>query len=216
MCSLKRWPERWLLVCLEFRSPILESLSIGTVCWQRSDYCSKLKGGMFCFLQLGLVSRNRPEEEDQYWLSMGRTFHKVTLKDKIITVTRYLPKWVSLSCLLSMFWWTCFSSCLYLLERADCRTFFLFRRWKRSTAIDDAEINVCVFSFRYPYESAQINYTYSLCPSHSDSEFVSCWVEFSHERLEEYKWNYLDQYICSAGSEDFRWDLLFHPDCSVS
>ncbi|PKU35757.1 hypothetical protein llap_13937 [Limosa lapponica baueri] len=56
---------------------------------------------------------------------------------------------------------------------------------------------------RYPYESAQINYTYSLCPSHSDSEFVSCWVEFSHERLEEYKWNYLDQYICSAGSEDF-------------
>uniref|UniRef100_A0A2K6F1F5 GATOR1 complex protein DEPDC5 n=1 Tax=Propithecus coquereli TaxID=379532 RepID=A0A2K6F1F5_PROCO len=95
----------------------------------------------------GLVSRNRPEEEDQYWLSMGRTFHKVTLKDKMITVTRYLPK--------------------------------------------------------YPYESAQINYTYSLCPSHSDSEFVSCWVEFSHERLEEYKWNYLDQYICSAGSEDF-------------
>ncbi|XP_006894877.1 PREDICTED: DEP domain-containing protein 5 isoform X5 [Elephantulus edwardii] len=95
----------------------------------------------------GLVSRNRPEEEDQYWLSMGRTFHKVTLKDKIITVTRYLPK--------------------------------------------------------YPYESAQIHYTYSLCPSHSDSEFVSCWVEFSHERLEEYKWNYLDQYICSAGSEDF-------------
>ncbi|XP_063081975.1 GATOR1 complex protein DEPDC5 isoform X12 [Cavia porcellus] len=95
----------------------------------------------------GLVSRSRPEEEDQYWLSMGRTFHKVTLKDKMITVTRYLPK--------------------------------------------------------YPYESAQIHYTYSLCPSHSDSEFVSCWVEFSHERLEEYKWNYLDQYICSAGSEDF-------------
>uniref|UniRef100_A0A8C5L768 GATOR1 complex protein DEPDC5 n=1 Tax=Jaculus jaculus TaxID=51337 RepID=A0A8C5L768_JACJA len=96
---------------------------------------------------LGLVSRNRPEEEDQYWLSMGRTFHKVTLKDKMITVTRYLPK--------------------------------------------------------YPYESAQIHYSYSLCPSHSDSEFVACWVEFSHERLEEYKWNYLDQYICSAGSEDF-------------
>ncbi|XP_053135498.1 GATOR complex protein DEPDC5 isoform X4 [Hemicordylus capensis] len=95
----------------------------------------------------GLVSRNRPEEEDQYWLSMGRTFHKVTLKDKIVTVTRYLPK--------------------------------------------------------YPYESAQINYSYSLCPCHSDSEFFSCWVEFSHERLEDYKWNYLDQYICSAGSEDF-------------
>ncbi|XP_069071195.1 GATOR1 complex protein DEPDC5 isoform X2 [Pleurodeles waltl] len=95
----------------------------------------------------GLVCRNRPEEDDKYWLSMGRTFHKVTSKDKIITVTRYLPK--------------------------------------------------------YPYESAQINYMYSLCPLHSNSEFVPCWVEFSHERLEDYKWNYLDQYICSAGSEDF-------------
>ncbi|KAI3374481.1 hypothetical protein L3Q82_006306 [Scortum barcoo] len=96
----------------------------------------------------GLVSLRRAEEEETvYWLSMGRTFHKVCLKDKIITVTRYLPK--------------------------------------------------------YPYESAQIQYSYSLCPSHSDAQFVSCWVEFGHERLEEYKWNYLDQYICSAGSEDF-------------
>uniref|UniRef100_A0A8D3DWA2 DEP domain-containing protein n=1 Tax=Scophthalmus maximus TaxID=52904 RepID=A0A8D3DWA2_SCOMX len=85
----------------------------------------------------GLVSLRRAEEEETiYWLSMGRTFHKVCLKDKIIT-------------------------------------------------------------------SAQIQYSYSLCPPHSDAQFVSCWVEFGHERLEEYKWNYLDQYICSAGSEDF-------------
>ncbi|XP_053738521.1 GATOR complex protein DEPDC5 isoform X1 [Synchiropus splendidus] len=96
----------------------------------------------------GLVSLRRAEEEETvYWLSMGRTFHKVCLKDKIITVTRYLPK--------------------------------------------------------YPCESAQIQYSYSLCPPHYDAQFVPCWVEFGHERLEEYKWNYLDQYICSAGSEDF-------------
>lgn len=62
--------------------------------------------------------------------------------------------------------------------------------------------------FRYPYESAQIQYSYSLCPPHSDAQFVSCWVEFGHERLEEYKWNYLDQYICSAGSEDFRYKRI--------
>ncbi|XP_030607511.1 GATOR complex protein DEPDC5 isoform X3 [Archocentrus centrarchus] len=99
-------------------------------------------------LTRGLVSLRRTEEEETvYWLSMGRTFHKVCLKDKIITVTRYLPK--------------------------------------------------------YPYESAQIQYSYSLCPPHSDAQFVCCWVEFGHERLEEYKWNYLDQYICSGGSEDF-------------
>lgn len=66
---------------------------------------------------------------------------------------------------------------------------------------------VCV---RYPYESAQIQYTYSLCPPHSDAHFLSCWVEFGHERLEEYKWNYLDQYICSAGSEDFRYLCSAH------
>lgn len=62
---------------------------------------------------------------------------------------------------------------------------------------------LCLY-LRYPYESTQIQYSYSLCPSHSEAQFVSCWVEFGHERLEEYKWNYLDQYICSAGSEDFR------------
>ncbi|KAL7846892.1 hypothetical protein SRHO_G00218720 [Serrasalmus rhombeus] len=96
----------------------------------------------------GLVARRKAEEEESlFWLSMGRTFHKVCLKDKIITVTRYLPK--------------------------------------------------------YPYESTQIQYSYSLCPPHAEGHFVPCWVEFSHERLEEYKWNYLDQYICSAGSEDF-------------
>uniref|UniRef100_A0A4W4G5K4 DEP domain-containing protein n=1 Tax=Electrophorus electricus TaxID=8005 RepID=A0A4W4G5K4_ELEEL len=95
-----------------------------------------------------LVARRKAEEEESlYWLSMGRTFHKVCLKDKIITVTRYLPK--------------------------------------------------------YPYESTQIQYSYSLCPPHAGGCFLPCWVEFSHERLEEYKWNYLDQYICSAGSEDF-------------
>uniref|UniRef100_A0A8C1YLI4 DEP domain containing 5, GATOR1 subcomplex subunit n=1 Tax=Cyprinus carpio TaxID=7962 RepID=A0A8C1YLI4_CYPCA len=56
---------------------------------------------------------------------------------------------------------------------------------------------------RYPYESTQIQYSYNLCPPHADAHFLPFWVEFSHERLEEYKWNYLDQYICSAGSEDF-------------
>ncbi|XP_077413370.1 GATOR1 complex protein DEPDC5 isoform X3 [Vanacampus margaritifer] len=96
----------------------------------------------------GLISMRRGEEEETvYWLSMGRTFHKVCLKDKMLTVTRYLPK--------------------------------------------------------YPYESRHIQYSYSLCPPHVDAQFVSCWVEFGHERPEEYKWNYLDQYICSAGSEDF-------------
>ncbi|ETE62695.1 DEP domain-containing protein 5, partial [Ophiophagus hannah] len=105
--------------------------------------CQRLMQGY----QLIVQSKPQKPAAVQPPLSSSPLYSRVTLKDKIITVTRYLPK--------------------------------------------------------YPYESAQINYTYSLCPSHSDSEFVSCWVEFSHERLEEYKWNYLDQYICSAGSEDF-------------
>jgi len=64
--------------------------------------------------------------------------------------------------------------------------------------------SVFLFFLRYPYESTQIQYSYNLCPPHADAHFLPFWVEFSHERLEEYKWNYLDQYICSAGSEDFR------------
>ena len=57
---------------------------------------------------------------------------------------------------------------------------------------------------RHPCEPAQLPYHYNLCAHYSDNEFLHCWVEFCHERIEEYKWNYLDQYICAAGSEDFR------------
>lgn len=77
---------------------------------------------------------------------------------------------------------------------------FMFNLWSWFTNIV-LDLLLCL---RYPCETAQIQYSYSLCPPHSDGQFVSCWVEFGHERLEEYKWNYLDQYICSAGSEDFR------------
>ncbi|KAH0625529.1 hypothetical protein JD844_015075 [Phrynosoma platyrhinos] len=108
----------------------------------------------------------------------------VTLKDKIITVTRYLPNKTGNDRL--------------IFTAAPTGYVWVFPVIK----VYFSDIFSLLLT-RYPYESAQINYTYSLCPSHSDSEFFLCWVEFSHERLEEYKWNYLDQYICSAGSEDF-------------
>lgn len=89
LCSLKL-PFRGM--CCLFYFSFSESI------WKRNNCLLKewLSTGWrkWFFSLLGLVSRNRPEEEDQYWLSMGRTFHKVTLKDKMITVTRYLPKWV--------------------------------------------------------------------------------------------------------------------------
>lgn len=81
ICQL--WDFLCCLFCVSFSKSV----------WKRSNYLLPGGGNDF-FSLLGLVSRNRPEEEDQYWLSMGRTFHKVTLKDKMITVTRYLPKWV--------------------------------------------------------------------------------------------------------------------------
>ncbi|MGH0180923.1 UNVERIFIED_CONTAM: hypothetical protein FKN15_005545 [Acipenser sinensis] len=91
-----------------------------TVCFSYAEYPqggAVLSAVLQSHIEYWLVSRNKPEEEeDQYWLSMGRTFHKVCLKDKIITVTRYLPK--------------------------------------------------------YPCESAQIQYSYSLCPSHSNADLI--------------------------------------------
>uniref|UniRef100_UPI00358EC276 GATOR1 complex protein DEPDC5 isoform X3 n=1 Tax=Myxine glutinosa TaxID=7769 RepID=UPI00358EC276 len=95
----------------------------------------------------GMLPRGEEDEERELWLSMGRSMHKVSFKDKKVSVTRYLPK--------------------------------------------------------HPCEPAQLPYHYNLCAHYSDNEFLHCWVEFCHERIEEYKWNYLDQYICAAGSEDF-------------
>lgn len=58
------------------------------------------------------------------------------------------------------------------------------------------------FCFRHPYPKKSIHYTYRFQVPDSDSYDVS-WTNFSYEKLENYNWNYVDNYILTRGEEDF-------------
>ena len=90
-----------------------------------------------------------PSVEDtkkEYLLSIGRIFHKITLNDSIITVTRYRP--------------------------------------------------------RHPYPPINIDYRYRFKAPQHDTYEVSG-VNFTTEKLENFNWNYMDQYICTRGDTDY-------------
>ncbi|XP_035692022.1 GATOR complex protein DEPDC5-like isoform X3 [Branchiostoma floridae] len=98
-------------------------------------------------------SQKRNNEEDEYWLSMGRNFHKVVAsrsrQSYIIHVTKYKP--------------------------------------------------------RHPSHTNPWGYRFRLWPVYQQV-YDPARTEFQHDNLENYNWNYLDNYICSSGGDDF--DLM--------
>ncbi|XP_066303261.1 GATOR1 complex protein DEPDC5-like isoform X6 [Branchiostoma lanceolatum] len=99
------------------------------------------------------ISQKRNREEDEYWLSMGRNFHKVVASRSrqscIIHVTKYKP--------------------------------------------------------RHPSHTNPWGYRFRLWPVYQQV-YDPARTEFQHDNLENYNWNYLDNYICSSGGDDF--DLM--------
>ncbi|XP_058462915.1 GATOR complex protein Iml1 isoform X2 [Malaya genurostris] len=89
-----------------------------------------------------------PQEQSQeYLLSIGRIFHKISLSGSTITVTRYRP--------------------------------------------------------RHPYPPINVGYPYRFhAPQHDTYEISG--VKFATEKLENFNWNYMDQYICTRGDTDFQ------------
>lgn len=57
-------------------------------------------------------------------------------------------------------------------------------------------------SFRHPNSQMCYSYKYRFQAPDSYHYDVS-WSEFRNEKLENYNWNYLDQYICTRGEGDF-------------
>ncbi|XP_058838167.1 GATOR complex protein Iml1 isoform X2 [Topomyia yanbarensis] len=89
-----------------------------------------------------------PQEQSQeYLLSIGRIFHKISLSGSTITVTRYRP--------------------------------------------------------RHPYPPINVGYPYRFHAPQHDTYEVSG-VKFTTEKLENFNWNYMDQYICTRGDTDFQ------------
>ncbi|CAH1232902.1 DEPDC5 [Branchiostoma lanceolatum] len=97
--------------------------------------------------------KHRSEDQDEYWLSMGRNFHKVVASRSrqscIIHVTKYKP--------------------------------------------------------RHPSHTNPWGYRFRLWPVYQQV-YDPARTEFQHDNLENYNWNYLDNYICSSGGDDF--DLM--------
>jgi len=59
-----------------------------------------------------------------------------------------------------------------------------------------------MFHPRHP--NAQLSYHYKYRFQAPDSyNYDVSWSEFRNEKLENYNWNYLDQYICTRGEGDF-------------
>jgi len=83
---------------------------------------------------------------EEFWLSIGRIFHHITLTGSVIKVMIYRP--------------------------------------------------------RHPYPSLDYHYRYRFMAPDNDTYDIS-WVEFNMEKLENYNWNYLDNYVCTRGDQDF-------------
>lgn len=65
----------------------------------------------------------------------------------------------------------------------------------------DNRIMVTQFKPKHPYPSFKIHYCYRFRAPENQTYGVS-WVDFAPERLENYKWNHLDNYICMRGEGD--------------
>lgn len=70
-------------------------------------------------------------------------------------------------------------------------------------------ITVTQYRPRHPYPTIKIDYCYRFrAPFHE--KYIQSWVHFKSEKLENYSWNYLDNYICARGeSFELRSSLKF-------
>lgn len=71
-----------------------------------------------------------------------------------------------------------------------------------STTRHGNSIKVRQFKPRHPYTCMKIHYCYRFRAPDNTMYGVS-WVDFTSERLENYKWNYLDNYICMRGEGEY-------------
>lgn len=61
---------------------------------------------------------------------------------------------------------------------------------------------------RHPYPPINIDYRYRFKAPQHDTYEVSG-VNFTTEKLENFNWNYMDQYICTRGDTDYPLQEVF-------
>lgn len=76
-------------------------------------------------------------------------------------------------------------------------------------SLNDNTITVTQYRPRHPYPTIKIDYCYRFRAPFHDT-YGQSWVHFKSEKLENYSWNYLDNYICARGeSFELRSSLKF-------
>lgn len=68
--------------------------------------------------------------------------------------------------------------------------------------IENNVVLVSQYRPRHPYPVIKIHYCYRFRAPDNETFGVS-WVDFTSERLENYNWNYLDNYICLRGEDSY-------------
>lgn len=69
--------------------------------------------------------------------------------------------------------------------------------------LKESKITITYYHPRHPYNAKNIQYCYRIRTPDNETYGIS-WVEFVGEKLESYKWNYLDNYICLRGDSDYQ------------
>lgn len=69
-------------------------------------------------------------------------------------------------------------------------------------ALNESVITVTRYRPRHPYTPINVDYRYRFQAPHHNTYEVSG-VNFTTEKLENFNWNYMDQYICTRGDMDY-------------
>lgn len=76
------------------------------------------------------------------------------------------------------------------------------RIFHKISLVDRTEITVTRYRPRHPYPPINVDYRYRFkAPQHDRYEMSG--VHFATEKLENFNWNYMDQYICTRGDTDY-------------
>lgn len=77
--------------------------------------------------------------------------------------------------------------------------------------LNESVITVTRFRPRHPYPPINVDYRYRFqAPQHNTYEVSG--VNFTTEKLENFNWNYMDQYICTRGDTDYPLqEVILHP-----
>lgn len=95
-------------------------------------------------------------------------------------------------------------SSIVQIPNAEYKEFLLsIGRIFHKICLVDSEITVTRYRPRHPYPPINVDYRYRFqAPQHTTYEISG--VNFTTEKLENFNWNFMDQYICTRGDTDYR------------